>query len=75
VKLAHTGYVLLSGDVAHFRDNYVANGLPSFNTDRSQSLASLARFKDIARNLHSIVVIQHEPRDIAKLPIFPASAQ
>jgi N-acyl homoserine lactone hydrolase len=75
VKLALTGYVLLSGDVAHFRDNYVTNGVPSFNTDRSQSLSSLARFKDIARNLHAIVVIQHEPRDIAKLPIFPASAQ
>jgi N-acyl homoserine lactone hydrolase len=75
VKLARTGYVLFSGDVAHFRENYTTNGVPPFNADRSRSLASLERFKEIATNLHAIVVIQHDPRDIDKLPIFPASAQ
>jgi hypothetical protein len=49
--------------------------VPSFNADRSQSLASLDRFKGIATNLHATVVIQHEPRDINKLPIFTTSAQ
>jgi N-acyl homoserine lactone hydrolase len=75
VKLAQAGYVLLSGDVAHFRENFTTSGVPSFNTDRAQSVASLERFKDIATNLHAIVVIQHEPKDVDKLPIFPASAQ
>ena len=75
VKLAQTGYVLLSGDVAHFRENYQSNGIPSFNVDRAQSLASLDRFKAIAKNLHATVVIQHEEGDIGKLPAFPAFAQ
>jgi N-acyl homoserine lactone hydrolase len=75
VKLAGKGYILLSGDVAHFRENYETNGVPQFNVDRAQSLASLDRFKGMARNLHATVVIQHEVGDIPKLPIFPAPAQ
>jgi glyoxylase-like metal-dependent hydrolase (beta-lactamase superfamily II) len=75
VKLAGKGYLLLSGDVAHFRENYDNNGVPTFNIDRAQSLASLDRFKGLAKNLRATVVIQHESGDIAKLPIFPASAQ
>jgi N-acyl homoserine lactone hydrolase len=75
VKLPRTGAILLSGDVAHFRENYLANGVPWFNSDRAQSLASLDRFKKIAENLHAIVVIQHEQSDIAKLPGFPAAAE
>lgn len=75
VKLSQTGYVLLSGDVAHFRENYLNDGVPSFNVDRAQSLASLDRFKAIAKNLHATVVIQHEEGDIGKLPTFPAFAQ
>lgn len=75
VKLAKQGYVLLSGDVAHFEQNYAANGVPIFNTDRAQSLASLDRFKGLAKNLRATVVIQHEAADIKKLPAFPAYAE
>lgn len=75
VKLARTGYVLLSGDLAHFRENYFNNGVPPFNFDRAQSLASLERFKSIEKNLRAIVVIQHEQADLNKLPAFPASAE
>jgi len=75
VKLAKQGYVLLSGDVAHFEQNYATNGVPIFNTDRAQSLASLGRFKGLAKNLRATVVIQHEQADIKKLPAFPAHAE
>jgi N-acyl homoserine lactone hydrolase len=74
VKLQHKGYVLLSGDVTHFTDNYATDGIPIFNTNRADSLASLDRFKKIAANLHATVIIQHEPADIAKLPAFPKAA-
>lgn len=75
VKLARTGYVVLSGDAAHFRENYVNNGVPTFNVDRAQTLASLDRFKAIEKNLHAVVVIQHDQRDLTKLPTFPAFAE
>ena len=74
VKLAHKGYVLLSGDVAHFAENYASNGVPSYNSNRADTLASFDRFKTLAANLHATVIIQHEPADIAKLAAFPKAA-
>jgi glyoxylase-like metal-dependent hydrolase (beta-lactamase superfamily II) len=75
VKLKEKGYVLLSGDIAHFRENYDTNGVPTFNTDRASTLSSLDRFKKIAANLKATVIIQHDMRDVSKLPVFPASAK
>ena len=75
VKLPQMGSVLLSGDLAHFRENYDGNGVPTFNTDRAETLASIDRVKKIAANLKATVIIQHDARDIGKLPAFPASAK
>jgi len=33
------------------------------------------RFKKLAANLKATVIIQHDARDIDKLPAFPASAK
>ena len=75
VKLPQMGAVLLSGDLMHFRENYETGGVPSFNTDRAQTLASLDRAKKIVAGSKATVVIQHDARDIDKLPAFPASAK
>lgn len=75
VRLPRTGTVLLTGDLYHFTENRRARGVPRFNTDRADTLASMDRFEAIARNLKARVVIQHEPADIAKLPPFPQSAE
>jgi glyoxylase-like metal-dependent hydrolase (beta-lactamase superfamily II) len=75
VKLKDMGNVMITGDVAHFRENYDTNGVPTFNTDRADSLASLDRFKKLAGNLKATVIIQHDARDIDKLPVLPASAK
>jgi len=74
VRLPRTGNVLLTGDLAHFQENYDSDGIPPFNVDRAASLASIARFKALAKNLKATVVIQHDPRDIGKLPKFPSAA-
>src|ERR1051325_2270874 len=75
VRLKEMGNVMITGDLAHFRENYESNGVPTFNTDRSQSLASLDRFKQLVKNLNATVIIQHDQRDVAKLPAFPAAAK
>jgi glyoxylase-like metal-dependent hydrolase (beta-lactamase superfamily II) len=75
VKLPQTGNVLLSGDLAHFRENYDTNGVPSFNVNRAETVASIDRFKKIATNLKATVIIQHDARDVSKLPAFPAAAK
>jgi glyoxylase-like metal-dependent hydrolase (beta-lactamase superfamily II) len=75
VRLKEKGNVLLVGDLAHFHENYDSNGVPSFNTDRAATMASLDRVKKIAANLKATVIIQHDSRDIGKLPVFPAAAR
>jgi glyoxylase-like metal-dependent hydrolase (beta-lactamase superfamily II) len=70
-----SGAVLLSGDQFHAAESFAHDQVPSFNTDRADTLASIDRFKQIATNLKARVVIQHEPADLAKLPVFPKSAR
>jgi len=48
--------------------------VPSFNTSRAETLASLDRVKKLVGNVKAKVVIQHDRRDIDKLPAFPAAA-
>jgi len=75
VRLKSGRNFLLTGDAAHFHENYNSNGVPSFNYDRAETVASLERIKQIAKNLKATVIIQHDRRDIGKLPAFPAAAK
>ena len=75
VRLKEMGAVILTGDAVHFHENYESNGVPGFNFDRAQTLASLDRIKKLAANLKATVIIQHDMRDIGKLPAFPAAAK
>jgi glyoxylase-like metal-dependent hydrolase (beta-lactamase superfamily II) len=74
VKLA-SGNVLLTGDLYHFTEQVPIKGVPPFNWDRADTLASMDRFDKLAKNLKAKVIIQHEVADIAKLPTFPKAAQ
>jgi glyoxylase-like metal-dependent hydrolase (beta-lactamase superfamily II) len=69
-----SGPVMLSGDTYHFAEQVAHRGVPPFNTNRAESLASMDRFDRLARNLHARIIIQHEPADVAKLPVFPEAA-
>ncbi|WP_426125963.1 N-acyl homoserine lactonase family protein [Pararhizobium sp. PWRC1-1] len=75
VRLVETGPVLLSGDVAHFEEQFESRGVPGFNFDRAQTLASMERLMGIAEALDAILIVQHDAKDIAKLPAFPKSAR
>jgi N-acyl homoserine lactone hydrolase len=75
VKLAGMGPVILTGDAVHFRENYDSDGVPWFNFDRAQTVASIERIKKIAASLKATVIIQHDARDVEKLPVFPAFAK
>jgi N-acyl homoserine lactone hydrolase len=75
VKLAGMGPVIITGDAVHFRENWDSDGVPWFNYDRAQTVASIERLKKIAANLKATVIIQHDERDIAKLPVLPAFAK
>lgn len=75
VRLKQMGPVLLSGDAAHFHENYQNEGVPFANHDRAQTIASIQRMKQIEKNIKATVILQHEPRDIGKLPVAPEAAR
>src|SRR2546422_10203536 len=47
VRLPKTGYIVLSGDAVHFRDNWDNKRVPSMNVNREQTLASLQRIQGV----------------------------
>ena len=73
VRLA-SGPVMLSGDLFHATEARAKKGVPPFNTNRAETLASIDRFDRLAKSQKAKVIIQHEPADVAKLPAFPAAA-
>lgn len=75
IRLPETGPVLLSGDVVHFREQLDHDRVPPVNLDRADSMASMARLRDVAANTGATLIIQHDADDIAKLPAFPGSAR
>ena len=46
VKLPQTGNVLISGDAVHFRENFDNDGVPAFNFDRAETLASIGAHEE-----------------------------
>jgi N-acyl homoserine lactone hydrolase len=70
-----SGPVLLTGDLYHATEQVANRGVPSFNTNRADTLASFDRFQAIAKNLGAKVIIQHEWADVGKLPAFPKAAE
>jgi N-acyl homoserine lactone hydrolase len=75
VKLPQSGTFIIAGDAVHFRENYESTGVPWFNYDRAQTVASIDRIKKLLANTKGTLIIQHDARDIAKLPAFPAAAR
>lgn len=69
VKLPRTGAVLLSGDAAHFRDNWDQRRVPSINFDARQTSASMQRLANIMARDKAELWINHDKaqRDAQKL--------
>lgn len=74
VKLK-SGAVLLSGDLYHATAARTKRGVPPFNTDKAQTLQSMDKFEALAKQTGAKVIIQHEPADVGKLPVFPEAAK
>ena len=75
VTLPKSGAYMLTGDLYHFEEQIANRGVPQFNTDRADTLASFERFNQMADNLDATVIIQHDPRHVDRLPAFPESAK
>ncbi|HTK90339.1 MAG TPA: N-acyl homoserine lactonase family protein [Verrucomicrobiae bacterium] len=60
VRLPKTGWVVLSGDLAHFKDNWDNRRVPSMNTSAEQTQASLTRVADLVAEKKTQPWINHD---------------
>jgi glyoxylase-like metal-dependent hydrolase (beta-lactamase superfamily II) len=74
VKLK-TGPVILAGDLWFAHSDVLRGSMPDFNSSRAETIASRDRIARMAEALDAVVIIQHEPADVAKLPAFPKAAE
>ncbi|MCG8432573.1 MAG: N-acyl homoserine lactonase family protein, partial [Gammaproteobacteria bacterium] len=75
VRLPQMGPVLLSGDLYHFHSEIGTRKVSKWNASRAETLASIERFDGIIKALEPVVIVQHDPEDVDKLPAFPRSAR
>lgn len=75
VRLAKAGRVILSGDVVHLDAQWSHSAVPTWNTDRADSLASMDRLRRLATTIRATIIVQHDPADVAKLARFPTASR
>jgi hypothetical protein len=72
IHLRKSGFIILSGDVAHLEENFEKNIVPSLNTDQAQSIASMARVRQLIATYHATFFINHDKSQTNKLKLLPA---
>jgi glyoxylase-like metal-dependent hydrolase (beta-lactamase superfamily II) len=72
VRLPKTGSVVLSGDMAHFRENFDLRRVPAFNFNREWSIASMDKIAAIVQKEHAQLWINHDAAQSATIRHAPA---
>lgn len=72
VSLPKTGFIVLTGDAVHFQDNWTHKRVPSMNTNREQTLASLQRIATVLEERNAQLWINHDKPQSATLRYAPA---
>ena len=65
VRLKKTGYVVLTGDLAHFKDNWDNDRVPSMNTSADQTHASHAKVVKVLADRRAQLWINHDKKTSA----------
>jgi len=71
VKLPHTGAITHSGDAADFKSNWENRRVPSQNTDKNQTLASMQRIADLMAKQNAQFWINHDKAQRNTLKMAP----
>jgi N-acyl homoserine lactone hydrolase len=72
VHLKNSGFIVLSGDVVHLEENFVENRVPSLNTDKAESVASMARVRQLLTRYNAKLFINHDKAQTDGLKLLPA---
>lgn len=72
VHLRKSGFVILSGDVAHLEENFEKNIVPSLNTNKTESIASMEKIRQLITRYKAMFFINHDKVQSDKLKLLPA---
>jgi N-acyl homoserine lactone hydrolase len=72
VHLKNSGFIILSGDVVHLEENFEKNVVPSLNTDKAASIASMDKVRRMIATYHAKLFINHDKAQADTLKLLPA---
>jgi len=72
IHLRKSGFIILSGDVVHLQENFEKNTVPSLNTDKAASIASMARIRRMMATYKAKLFINHDKAQSDTLKLLPA---
>jgi N-acyl homoserine lactone hydrolase len=75
VNLPKSGAVVLSGDLAHFDENWEQKRVPVFNFDKGESLRSMTEMEKFLKEKRATLLIQHDVAQNQKIPHAPTAYQ
>jgi N-acyl homoserine lactone hydrolase len=72
VHLKNSGFIILSGDVVHLEENFENNRVPSLNTDKVTSIASMDKIRRMIATYKAKLFINHDKAQSDTLKLLPA---
>jgi N-acyl homoserine lactone hydrolase len=72
VHLRNSGFVILSGDVVHLEENFEKDTVPSLNSDKAASIASMERIRRMIASYKAKFFINHDKAETDTLKLLPA---
>jgi N-acyl homoserine lactone hydrolase len=72
VHLKNSGFIILSGDVVHLEKNFEKDIVPSLNTDKAASIASMDRVRRMIVTYQAKLFINHDKAQSDTLRLLPA---
>jgi glyoxylase-like metal-dependent hydrolase (beta-lactamase superfamily II) len=71
VRLPKTGVVVLTGDAAHFKENFDNRRVPAFNFNKEQTVQSMDKLARIAAAEHAQLWFNHDRAQSSGIPHSP----
>jgi N-acyl homoserine lactone hydrolase len=72
LHVKNSGFIILSGDVVHLEENFEKDTVPSLNTDKAASIASMERVKRMIATYKAKLFINHDKAETDALKLIPA---
>jgi len=72
VHLKNSGFIILSGDVVHLEGNFRRDIVPSLNTNKAESIASMEKIRRMIATYKATLFINHDKRQTDNLKLLPA---